>query len=66
MRSKPYIWLQEDESEGSAKCGCRLVNDLHGRGAAVFLCPMHEAAPEMLKTVMKIEPTGVPKTRLVN
>ncbi|MEI6578337.1 MAG: hypothetical protein WCN92_02605, partial [Eubacteriales bacterium] len=32
----PYIWLQEDESEGSAKCGCRLVSDLQGRGAAVF------------------------------
>ena len=62
----PCIWLQEDESEGNAKCGCRLVNDLHGRGAAVFLCPMHEAAHGMLKTLMKIEPTEMPKTRLVN
>ena len=47
----PYIWLQEDEAEGSAKCGCRLVGDLQGRGAAVFLCPMHEAAQGMLRNV---------------
>ena len=47
----PYIWLQEDEAEGSAKCGCRLVSDLQGRGAAVFLCPMHEAAQGMLRNV---------------
>jgi len=26
----PYIWLQEDEPEGSAKCGCRVVGDLDG------------------------------------
>lgn len=49
----PHIWLQEDESEGVAKCGCRLVSDLDGRGAAVFLCPMHEAAPGMLKKVTR-------------
>jgi len=49
----PYIWLQEDESEGRAKCGCRVVCDLNGRGAAVFLCPMHEAAPEMLKKIAR-------------
>ena len=49
----PHIWLQEDESEGVAKCGCRLVNNLHGGGAAVFLCPMHAAAPVMLKTLAR-------------
>lgn len=49
----PYIWLQEDEAEGSAKCGCRLVGDLQGRGAAVFLCPMHEAAQGMMKKVTR-------------
>jgi len=49
----PYIWLQEDEAEGSAKCGCRLVSDLQGRGAAVFLCPMHEAAQGMMKKVTR-------------
>jgi len=54
----PYIWLQADESEGSAKCGCRVVADLDGRGAAVFLCPMHDAAPRMLKTLMVQEPGG--------
>jgi hypothetical protein len=50
----PYIWLQEDESEGSAKCGCRLVSDLQGRGPAVFLCPMHAAAPDMVKKVTRV------------
>ena len=49
----PYIWLQEDEAEGIAKCGCRLVSDLQGRGAAVFLCPMHEAAHGMMKKVTR-------------
>ena len=51
--NEPYIWLQEDEAEGIAKCGCRLVSDLHGKGAAVFLCPMHEAAQGMMKKVTR-------------
>ena len=59
----PYIWPQEDESEGTAKCGCRLVSDLHGRGAAVFLCPMHDAAPGMLRTLTRPEPTEARKPR---
>ena len=58
--SEPYIWLQEDESEGSADCGCRLVADLDGRGAAMFLCPMHESAPGMLKALTEQKPKGTP------
>ena len=58
--SEPYIWLQENESEGSADCGCRLVADLDGRGAAMFLCPMHESAPGMLKALTAQKSKGTP------
>jgi hypothetical protein len=40
----PYIWLQEDEEEGTGDCGCRLVANYEGRGAAIFLCPLHDRA----------------------
>jgi len=58
----PFIWLQEEEPEGSAKCGCRVVGDLRGRGAAVFLCPMHEAAPGIMRTLMERMPKRTPAT----
>lgn len=45
---EPDIWLQEYEAGGRADCGCRL--DSAGPdgmlGAALYYCPMHDAAPE--------------------
>ena len=43
----PYIWLQEDEEIGRAACGCELRN--LSEGPAVWFCPLHEAAPNLLR-----------------
>ena len=43
----PYIWLQENEERGRAVCGCELRN--LNRGPAVWLCPLHEAASNLLR-----------------
>lgn len=53
MRTRPFIWLQEDEAEGVADCGCRVM-DPDGRGIQVHLCAMHEAAPKMLAALMRV------------
>jgi len=36
-----FIWLQEDEEEGVADCGCQLIND--ERGARFIMCEAHAA-----------------------
>jgi len=42
MGKKPYIWLQEDEDQATASCGCCLVRDHAGSGSpAIFLCDIH-------------------------
>lgn len=47
----PFILLQEDEYEGSADCGC---NIFHIEGCpALNLCPLHEAAPDLLKLIIQ-------------
>ena len=38
---EPFIWLQSDEPEGVAVCGCRL--GFIGADPAVWLCPKHKA-----------------------
>lgn len=44
--TEPWIWLEEDEAEGTALCGCRLVRDLGTTSdPAVYQCPIHAAAP---------------------
>lgn len=47
----PDIWLQEHENEGMAKCGCKLLSFAvdNGDGAALYYCPLHETAPDLLK-----------------
>jgi len=48
---EPYIWLQDDETQGRADCGCTLNADGwkgDEAGAALFLCPLHEAAADLL------------------
>lgn len=55
MKSEPFIWLQEDETEASADCGCRVIDD--DRGARVQLCPLHQAAPRMVAAFKEIADT---------
>ena len=43
------IWLQPDEEEGSACCGCRLIND--EEGARFIMCPAHNAYHEAIDAV---------------
>ncbi len=44
----PDIWLSPDEEQGTADCGCRLTADHRGGGPALFYCPKHAAAPDLL------------------
>jgi hypothetical protein len=46
---QPFLWLDEDENEAVAECGCRLVRDMGSSGGcpAVFLCAMHKAGAGM-------------------
>ena len=39
----PFIWLNEDEEEGRADCGCTLIRDYEGGGPAFIMCPRHLA-----------------------
>jgi hypothetical protein len=43
----PYIWLDDGEAEGTAECGCRLVQEQGTSGSAIFLCPVHREAPDL-------------------
>lgn len=56
----PNIWLQQDEASGTFdQCACRL--DATGpdgeEGAAFYMCPMHEAAPELLEALRTLVST---------
>ena len=57
MGKEPFIWLQEDEVEGTADCGCR-VTDSNGQGVQVHLCALHGAAPQMLAAAREIAETA--------
>jgi len=52
---EPDIWLQPDEDNGHADCGCELKR-AHQRGddPAFTFCPMHEAAGELLKAAKRV------------
>lgn len=52
--AQPYIWLQDDEAEGEADCGCRLHAEYQGSNAAMFLCKMHSAAPALYVALTRI------------
>ncbi len=50
---EPYIQLQPAEDKGAAACGCELIRcyDVCGDYSddpAMFLCPLHAAAPDLL------------------
>ena len=49
-KREPYIWLQPNENEGVADCGCSLTYDDDG-DASVTLCRMHEAAPALVEAL---------------
>lgn len=43
--TQPDIWLQGDESNGRADCGCKLVADYKNSGdPAFFFCLLHRRA----------------------
>lgn len=44
---KPYIWLQKEETEGRAACGCCLVQS--DDGPKFYFCALHAAAGDLLK-----------------
>jgi hypothetical protein len=48
---EPEIWLQDREDRGMADCGCELVQNYDGSGAAFFYCNTHAAAPHMLEAL---------------
>lgn len=48
---EPWIWLQEDEQEGHADCGCTLSLD---DGAKLNFCTMHAAAEELLGLLAEV------------
>lgn len=45
--------MQEDEEEGLAICGCRLINDEDG--ARIIMCPTHSAAPDLIAALVDAE-----------
>lgn len=51
----PWLWLQEDETEGAAQCGCNLVREPYDSeyetGPAFYICRVHEAATELLEAL---------------
>ena len=40
--STPFLWMQEDEGEAVADCGCRLY--FREASPCVDLCPLHQEA----------------------
>ena len=57
MKKEPFIWLQEDEPQDTADCGCRVTDD-DGHGVRVELCALHAAAPKMLAALREIAETA--------
>lgn len=47
-----YVWLQPDEEEGTADCGCRLIND--EEGARFLMCPTHAAAVQLAEACRSV------------
>lgn len=59
----PWFWLNDGENKaGADDCGCALVRNYKGGGPAVFLCPLHEAAPELLAALegLVVDDSGGP------
>jgi hypothetical protein len=51
-----FISLQQDEDQGTAECGCKLVRrGQDEENPAVFLCPLHSAAPDMRAVLERVQ-----------
>lgn len=56
MKDEPFIWMQEDETEATADCGCRVIDN--DQGIRIHLCPLHRAAPRMVAAFKEIADTA--------
>lgn len=55
----PWLWLNENENEAEAeKCTCALVRNYNNGGPAMFLCPEHEAGPQLLAALKNMVNDG--------
>ena len=52
-KHKPYIHMQEDEDDAVGDCGC--VLERGDDGPLLRMCQMHEAAPELLEMLARID-----------
>ena len=52
---RPDIWLQDEEASGEGDCGCELLQNRAGSGAALYYCKTHAAAPELLAALLAVE-----------
>jgi hypothetical protein len=50
MSTEPYAILAEDETSARLDCGCLMAQHEHG-GVALYQCPTHSAAAELLKAL---------------
>lgn len=53
---KVFIWLQDDEGEGVADCGCKLVREWDDGNPAFIMCAMHLAATKKLPSMVAPSP----------
>ena len=56
-----YVWLQEGEGEGAAKCGCRLVREWDDGNPAFVMCARHIYAESMLAALENLVARGLIK-----
>lgn len=54
MKKRPFIQLQPFEPFGVADCGCRLMGDTNKTETAIFLCPLHDAAKDLLAVLKEV------------
>lgn len=51
MKQKLFIQLQPNEEDAHADCGCYLARDNDNGDPAIYLCPKHTAAAELLEAL---------------
>ena len=52
LSAQPDVWLQVDEAEGSAYCGCRLADS--GDGARLYFCALHKSAHDLMTAMTSV------------
>lgn len=53
QESTPFLTVDDDEAVAKVDCGCQL-EATHPPGAVMWLCPVHEAAPDLLEAMEEI------------